>query len=177
MRSSLPTTPRFSSARRRSRTPAGTAVSARAVAQGELSRLAEAEATFEKAITIARGDPEHDELVVAEMLREEASVLRTASKGERARTLMTEAQQILVSHLGPQHPRLAELHIDFASLALQRRDLPGARKELARARRSPRHLLRRVPRSRRSMGPRRRSRSARAESPTRRRAIRRRTRS
>ena len=152
-----------------------TLVSARAMALGQMSRLGEADAAFAKAITIARGDPEHDELAVAQMLRDQAKFLRTASNMARARTLMTEAQQIFVSRLGAQHPRIAEVHIDFAALDLQMRDLPAAREDIgvpARSGHTSRQTARCTPSS---VRPRRSSRSARVAWPTRRRATSRRT--
>jgi tetratricopeptide (TPR) repeat protein len=107
---------------------------ARGVALGLLSRLDEAKQDFTRAVVAGRSDPAHDELAIAEILREAAYIERITNGYERAKALIGEAQRIFIARLGPEHPRVAITYLDLGSVFTQLGDLTTASSQLGHAR-------------------------------------------
>jgi len=106
---------------------------ARGDALGHASQFAESRAAFDRAIALTRRDPRHDELDVAAMLTDEATMLKTASEPQPARDALREAQRIFEARLGAGHPRLVAVHNTLGSVLLQLGDFPAARQAYAAA--------------------------------------------
>ena len=106
---------------------------ARGDALGRASRFTESRTAFTAAIDLTRRDPRHDELDVAAMLGDEATMLKNASQPQAARDALRKAQRIFEARLGAGHPRLVTVHNTLGSVLLQLGDFPAARQAYAAA--------------------------------------------
>jgi len=98
-----------------------------------LSRFDDAQASYDHAIVLLSAGPDSDELDIAHTLADEASMLHTALRFDRARELLTRTIAIYERRLGTGHPKLAQARSTLAGLLRDMGDLAGARRELEAA--------------------------------------------